>query len=145
MSEMGKAPFHLWIAGILTLLWNAIGAFDYTMTKLRNADYLSAFTPEQQAYFHGFPLWASAGWALGVWGAVLGSILLLARSRHAVTAFAASLAGLAVSSFYQFGLHYGDLERLFGTFPMVFYAGVWIIAITLFVYARRQAAAGVLR
>src|SRR3546814_14306055 len=70
---------------------------DYMMTKLGNADYLSAFTPEQIAYFQGFPLWANIGWAFGVWGSVLGSILLLARSRHAVTAFAVSLLGLAIS------------------------------------------------
>jgi hypothetical protein len=40
-------------------------------------------------------------WALGVWGALAGSMLLLLRSRRAVTAFAASLVGLAVSTGYQ--------------------------------------------
>lgn len=140
-----KTPAHLWIVGIASLLWNAFGAFDYTMTKMKNAEYLSAFTPEQQAYFFGFPLWVNAGWALGVWGALLGSLLLLARSRHAVTLFAVSLLGLAVSSFYQFGMHYAELQRLFGAVPMIFTAVIWVVAIALFVYARRQAAAGVLR
>src|SRR3546814_13177448 len=90
MNAIAKTPVHLWAVGVLSLLWNAVGAFDYMMTKLGNADYLSAFTPEQIAYFQGFPLWANIGWAFGVWGSVLGSILLLARSRHAVTAFARS-------------------------------------------------------
>jgi len=145
MNIAVKTPLHLWIVGVVSLLWNAIGAFDYTMTKMNNAAYLEAFTPEQIAYFQGFPLWANTGWALGVWGSVLGSLLLLARSRHAVTAFAVSLFGLALSSLYQFGMHYGDLTRMFGTFPMIFTAIIWVIAIALLLYSRRQAAAGVLR
>ncbi len=145
MTEAVKTPWHIWAVGVVSLLWNAIGAFDYTMTKLGNADYMASFTADQQAYFQGFPVWANIGWAFGVWASVLGSLLLLVRSRHAVTAFAVSLAGLAVSCFYQFGLHYDDLQRLFGSFPMVFTAIIWIVLIALFVYARRQAAAGVLR
>lgn len=145
MTEVRKTPVHLWIVGVVSLLWNAVGAFDYTMTKMQNPEYLAAFTPEQQAWFASFPLWANIGWALGVWGSVLGSLLLLARSRHAVSAFVVSLVGLAISCIYQFGLHYGDLMRLFGTFPMIFTAIIWVILIALFVYARKQAAVGALR
>lgn len=145
MTEVRKTPVHLWIVGVVSLLWNAVGAFDYTMTKMQNPEYLAAFTPEQQAWFASFPLWANIGWALGVWGSVLGSLLLLARSRHAVSAFVVSLVGLAISCIYQFGLHYGDLMRLFGTFPMIFTAIIWVILIALYLYARKQAAAGVLR
>ena len=109
MTEVTKTPGHLWAVGIVSLLWNAFGAFDYVMTKLRDPGYMAAFTPEQQQIFYSFPLWANVGWALGVWGSVLGSILLLMRSRHAVTAFLLSLVGLALSIIYQFGMHYCDL------------------------------------
>ena len=63
---------------------------DYTMTRLRNLDYLSSAGDPQVllAWIDGFPLWAQAAWALGVWGSVAGSLLLLLRSRHAVLAFA---------------------------------------------------------
>lgn len=145
MTEVTKTPGHLWAVGIVSLLWNAFGAFDYVMTKLRDPGYMAAFTPEQQQFFYSFPLWANVGWALGVWGSVLGSILLLMRSRHAVTAFLLSLVGLALSIIYQFGMHYGDLERMFGMFPMVFTAVIVVIVIALYLYARRQAAVGVLR
>ena len=145
MTEVRKTPWHLWVVGVVSLLWNAVGAFDYTMTKLQNADYLAAFTPEQQAWFAGFPIWANVGWALGVWGSLLGSALLLARSRHAVTALLISMVGLAISCIYQFGLHYAYLTRMFGSFPLIFTAIIWVILIALFLYARRQAATGVLR
>lgn len=145
MNTVIKTPWHLWTVGVLSLLWNAMGALDYSMTKLGNADYLAGFTSEQIAYFQSFPVWANAGWALGVWGSVAGSLLLLARSRHAVIAFLVSLAGLAVSSLYQFGMHWADLQRMFGSVPAIFTAIIWVVVIALFLYARRQAAAGVLR
>lgn len=145
MTDVRKTPWHLWVVGAVSLLWNAVGAFDYTMTKMKNADYLASFTPEQQAYFASFPIWANIGWALGVWGSVIGSALLLARSRHAVTAFLISMIGLALSCIYQFGMHYGDLARMFGSFPLVFTGIIWVILIALYLYARAQVAKGVLR
>ena len=55
-----KAPRHLWIVGTLAVLWNAIGAFDYSASQLRLDFYMSQFTPEQLEYFYGFPTWAVA-------------------------------------------------------------------------------------
>jgi len=96
-----RAPVHLWIVGILSLLWNAFGSYDYLMTNLRNEAYLAAFPAEQLAYFDSLPGWLTAFWALGVWGGLAGALLLLARSRHAVLAFGLSVVGIVVSFGYQ--------------------------------------------
>ena len=97
-------PWHIWATGGLTLLWNAMGAADYTVTHVGGADYLAknGFGPEVIAYFDTLPLWATAGWAMGVWGGVLGSLLLLFRSRFAVLAFALSLLGIAMMTVNSF-------------------------------------------
>jgi hypothetical protein len=50
-----RTPAHLWIVGVLSLLWNAMGAFDYTATRLRLDFYMSQFTPQQLDYFYNFP------------------------------------------------------------------------------------------
>ena len=34
-------PKHLWIVGILSLLWNAMSAFDYKMTQTKNESYMA--------------------------------------------------------------------------------------------------------
>ncbi len=138
-------PKHIWIVGAVSLLWNSFGAVDYVMTQTKNADYLAQFTPEQRDYFANFPFVMEASWAFGVWGALLGSILLLLRSRHAVTAFIVSLAGLAVSTVWQFGLSGTDMMKVFGTGPMIMTALIWVIAIMMLLYARKQKTAGVLR
>jgi cell division protein FtsX len=48
-----------------------------------------------------FPIYAKVGWALGVWGGLLGAILLLMRSRYAVWAFAVSMLGIVLSIGWQ--------------------------------------------
>ena len=96
-----RTPWHLWAVGGLALLWNGFGGYDYVMTQTNNAAYLAQFTPEQRAYFDSFPMWMEVVWAVGVWGAVLGSVLLLLRSKWAFHAFLASLIAFAVIQAYQ--------------------------------------------
>lgn len=94
------ASWHLWVVGILTLLWNSVGVMSYMMTELSQLASLG-MTPDQIAYFDSFPAWATAVWALGVWGAFFGSILLLLRSRLAVTAIVVAVVGLIGTTIYQ--------------------------------------------
>ena len=35
----GPTPKHLWIVGILSLLWNCFGAYDYTMSHMGGLAY----------------------------------------------------------------------------------------------------------
>ena len=141
-GQTAKAPLHLWIVGVLAVLWNAIGAFDYSATQLRLEAYMSAFTPEQLEYFYGFPAWAVAAWAFGVWGAFLGSIALLLRKSWAVWLFGASIAGLVFTTLHNFVLT--DGAALMGPGGIAFSAIIWAIALFLFFYARAMARRGVL-
>ena len=143
--ETAKTPIHLWIVGGLSLIWNAFGGYDYVMTQTNNAGYLEMFTPQQRAFFDSFPLWMEATWAFGVWGAIAGSVLLLMRSRYAVLAFIVSLAGLALSTLWQFGLSGANFGAIFGTRAIFLNAVIWAVAILLLVYAWRQRSSGVLR
>ena len=144
MDGTTRAPTHLWIVGVLATLWNAFGAYDYIMTQTRNEAYLANFSAEARAYFESFPALMEAAWACGIWGAVAGSLLLLARSRYAVWAFAISLAGLLVSTIYQFTMATPPPEMREPAM-MAMMGLIWIVAIVLFLYARRMQARGVLR
>jgi hypothetical protein len=138
-----RAPRHLWVVGILSLLWNAMGAFDYLMTQTRNAGYMGNFTPEQLEYFYGFPSWAVALWALAVWGAVLGSVLLLLRKRLAVPVFLVSFLSMVGTTIYNFGL--SDGWRIMGGLgPALFSAVIFFVALGLVFYSRRMRERGVL-
>ena len=137
-----KAPRQFWVIGIIAVLWNAIGALDYTATQLRLEAYMSAFTPEQLEYFYGFPAWVVAAWAFGVWGAFLGSIALLLRKSWATWLFGASIVGLVFTTLHNFVLT--DGAALMGPGGMAFSAIIWAIALFLFFYARAMTRRGVL-
>lgn len=139
-----RTPWHLWVVGLLSLLWNSVGAFDYLMTKTRNDSYLGSFTPEQLDYFSGFPAWAVACWALSVWGGVLGSALLLLRRRLAVAVFAVSLVAMLPMWAYNYLLTDG-LRIMGGAGALAFSAVIFVVALGLWLYARRLANAGFLR
>ena len=97
----GRAPAHLWIVGLLALLWNGFGCYDYLMTVTGNHAYLAKMSADQLAYMDSLPSWLTAFWALGVWGGLIGSILLLMRSRYSVWAYALSLLGAVIGMGYQ--------------------------------------------
>ena len=137
-----KTPIHLWIVGILALLWNAIGAFDYLATQFELEFYLGSFEPEMLEYFYGIPSWAIAGWAVAVWFAFAGSIGLLLRKCWSVWAFGISIVGMVVSSIHSYLLSNG-LE-IMGAGGLVFSIFIWIIAFGLFFYARAMCKKGVL-
>jgi hypothetical protein len=138
-------PAHLWIVGILATLWNAFGCYDYVMTQSKNKAYLDMMGgPEMAQYFTSYPSWAVGFWAIGVWCALLGSLLLLVRNRLAVPAFGASLAALIIMAIYQFGITNmppGMMTPSMWAMTVI----IWIVAIALLTYARIMSRAGVLR
>lgn len=143
MLERPATPWHLWIIAILALLWNAFGAYDYLMTQTRNEAYMSAFSPEQLEYFYNFPAWMEAFWAIGVWSAFLGAVLLVLRSRFAFHAFVLGLVGLAGSSVYQVTnpAPAGVMDGV----GLVLTIVIWASQILLAIYAFAMTRKGVLR
>jgi len=142
-TEQQKTPWHLWVVGILAVLWNLMGVYDYLMTETRNEAYLANFTPEQLEYFTSFPAWAVATWAISVWGSLIASVLLLLRKRMARDLFLLVLVTMAITFLYNFVLSNG-LEVMGDAISLVFTGLIIVVAVLLYVYARRQAAAGVL-
>jgi hypothetical protein len=140
MATTARTPAHLWIVAILSTLWNAFGCYNYLMAQTGR---LTQLTPEMRAWMEGFAPWMHAAWAVGVWFSLLGSLLLLARSRFAELAFWLSLAGLAVNSFAQIVLN--PPPGGFGTSESAIMAMIWAILIGLLVYSRRMRTRGVLR
>ncbi len=146
MADGTKTPWHLWLVGVVSLLWNGFGAFDFIMTNTQGQAYMraSGMTQPMIDYFLAMPDWMYAPWIAGVWGAVAGSILLLLRMRWAVYAFAISLVGAVVS------LVFGLMNPMPGLPPEMAAMKVmpWIIAVisaALLFYARAMAKKSVLR
>ena len=139
------APWHYWLVAVGAVLWNSFGAYDYTMSQLKGDAYYHQMgaTDAQIAFMHGYPAWMVAVWAIGVWGAALGSLLLLVRSRHAVPAFGASLAAFLVSLVYTYAL--SDGGKIMGQKGTIMEAMILVGCLFFVWYARLMAKRGVLR
>src|SRR6476646_5074726 len=145
-----RTPVHLWIVGILSQLWNCFGAYDYVMTRTHNMEYLRTAMPGVDpkvglAWVEGMPMYAQFGWGLGVWFALLGSILLLIRSRWAVWSFGLSLLGALLSLGYQLLMAPPMPGATESPAMKVMPLFIIAVAIGLFLYARAMEKRGVLR
>ncbi len=139
-----STPRHLWVVGIVALLWNAMGAMDYVLTQTRNEAYMSQFTSEQLAFFYGFPTWVVAAWAIAVWAGVLGAVLLLLRKRLAVPVFLASLVAMVITTFHNYVLSDGMEVMGKDAMALGFTVVIFLVAIALFLYARAMQKRGTL-
>ena len=113
-SMTTRMPWHLWVVGVIAVLWNAYGGYDYTMSMTQGATYMAAsgMTPDQIAYYDTMPVWMTGVWAIGVWGGVLGSLLLLMRNKLAFPVFAVSFGAFLLSLLYVYGL--SDSGKMMG-------------------------------
>lgn len=92
------APWHLWAVGLAALLWNGLGVALWAGTSFMAESFLGGLPADHRAYVLGLPAWSTLTWGLGVLGGAAGAILLVLRSRLAVPAFAASLAGAVANT-----------------------------------------------
>jgi hypothetical protein len=147
-AATAKTPWHLWVVGAITLFWNAYGATDYTMTQMGNRGWIANMGFDEATidimlqFLSSAPAWADAAWALGVWGGVIGSILLLARSRWSIPLYAVSLAGVIGSMIYQAKAEYPPELAEMGNSPIMYI--VLTIAVALLLYSIAMRRRGVL-
>ncbi len=140
-----KTPWHLWLVGVVAVLFNAIGVFDFVMSMTQGASYMASagMTQAQIAHYLQMPVWMTAVWAIGVWGAILGSVLILLRNRLAVPVFAVSLSAFLVSLLYTYVLTDGG--AIMGTTMAIVSAVITALLLFFLWYSRLMTRQGVLR
>ncbi len=139
-----KAPGHLWIVGLLALLWNAVFIYEFVMINTRNLNYLAVLPAEQRAYLDAIPDWVRIFWALYVFGALAGALLLLMRSRFAGLAFAFSFLGMVVNLFYGLFLSPHSILEIGGGVALVFTISMILVTLFFWAYSRHMVRIGVL-
>lgn len=94
-----KTPWHLWLVGVVAVLFNSIGVYDFVMSMVQGPSYMASagMTPAQIAHYQALPAWMTVDWAIGVFSALAGSVLILLRNKLAWPVLAVSLAAFLVS------------------------------------------------
>lgn len=141
--NLDKAHRKLKIIGILALVWNCIGVMDFVLTNTRTESYIEAFEPEMLAFLESFPMWATAAWAVAVFAAAFGSLLLVMRKKLAAPVLVLALIGLLVSYFHKFVMHDG-MKIMGGGGSIVMTIAIGAIASYLAYYANSLKDKGIL-
>ena len=90
-----RVPWHLWVIGSLSLLWNASGAYTIMMAQSGAPMDMDA---NEIAYYAAQAPWFVAVVDMVLISATLAAIELLLRRRWAVHLYGLSLAGIAVTA-----------------------------------------------
>ena len=134
-----KVPWHLWVVGMLSLLWNAAGA--YTIVSAQQGT-LADIKPDEAAYYAAQTGWFVAVTDIALFGAILAALALLIRSRWAVTLYAISLAAIIVTNGYDLAM--GTSRMMTNTATIVVTLAIWVLAALQLWYAWAMKGRGVL-
>jgi len=101
MSNEAVRGIHwsFWLVSVFALLWNAGGAINYLMQT--NLEFVSTLPETHRAIIEGRPAWATGGFAIGVFGGVIGCLLLLLRKSIAYYVFIISLLGIIITMIHS--------------------------------------------
>ena len=94
-STKRKVHWSFWAIGAIALIYNLMGCFNFIwqMNPAAVADMPAAY----RTLIETRPVWATAVFALAVFGSLFGSVLLLLRSRLSTYTFIAATLGGVLS------------------------------------------------
>ena len=133
-----RAPYWLVAASLGGIAWNIFGAVQFagSVTATEASLFASGLTAEQAAVMTGYPTWMTLAFAVGVFGGLAGSVLLLLRRAQARLVLAASL--IAYIALWIGDLAHGVFAAM-GTPQVVILTTVVAIAAALYAVSRHPA------
>ena len=132
--SMEKPPLWFWIVSILALLWNLMGVLAYLQQSFMTEEALTALSEAERALLETRPAWATAAFALAVWGGLLGCTALLLRKKWARPVLLISLVGILVQMFHS--LFIGKNLEVYGPGEISMPLLIILIGVGLVVFAR---------
>lgn len=143
MSETNKPGIVFWIIGIIALIWNGMGVYNYLQQAYKTEAVMAKFNADQLALLESLPAWMTALFAIAVFAGALGSIALLMRKKVAVMLFILSFIAATVQQLYWiFGT---DAVEIFNeSQPYLMPILVIVVAAFLAWYSKNQKAKGIL-
>ncbi len=125
-EKVGGVHWSFWSIGAVALIWNVMGVLNYFVQM--NPDVVAAYRESERAIIEGRPAWATAAFAIAVFGGALGCLLLLLRKSAAYYLFIASLLGVIVTMTHTLGVDIDfGLGEILGIILMPLAAAAFLI------------------
>ena len=135
-----KPPVWFWIIAVVALLWNAMGVMQYLGQAYLTENFKEQYTAEQLEMIANVPAWATAAFAIAVFGGLLGSVLLLLRKKLAYMLFLISLLAVAVQLYHNFVVV--DSIEIMGSIAAIMSGFITFLAIFLLWFSKFSAKKG---
>ncbi len=135
MTTTKKTAIY-WIVGVLALIWNGMGVFQYLSMQYMKEEMAAAMTPEQNALMESLPTWYTAVFAIAVFAGILGSILLLLQKKAATPLFLISLLAVLIQMGYW--LLGTNAREVMGNQAAFMPVTVIIVAVFLYFFSRKK-------
>lgn len=97
-----RCHWSFWLIAAVTLIWNVLGCINFVMQM--NSEVVAQMAETHRAIIAGRPWWATAAFALAVFGGAAGCLLLLLKKSVAFHVLIASLLGVVVTMIHTLGI-----------------------------------------
>jgi hypothetical protein len=101
---MNKPNKVFFAVGIIGLLWNAMGSFQFIHQVLNTETFRNQYTNEQLQLLDNAPFWVIIAFGFAVFFGLFGCIALLLKKSIAYPLFLLSLLGIICQMFYNWVL-----------------------------------------
>ncbi|MCH2078033.1 MAG: hypothetical protein MK180_14345 [Rhodobacteraceae bacterium] len=122
MSET-RPPFMFWAIAVVGVLWNFIGCWNYILQT--NPEAVAQMPEVYRFVVENRPSWATAAFAISVYGGAVGCILMLLRRRVALALLIISLLGSIMIFYFSFrvlGIEPATASALLMSIGLVWFA-----------------------
>lgn len=138
-----NTPKWFFAAAVIALIWNLMGVAAFISHATMSDEAIAALPEAERALYETVPLWATAAFAIAVFGGALGSILLLLRRKLAEPVLIASLAGILIQFVHSFFI--AKSMEVYGPGSIVMPVMVIVIGAALVWLAQKAGKTGWLR
>lgn len=134
VREDGKPTLLFWAVSVLAVIWGISGVIDYYLITTQHPEYLKQLPAEFNDMIASFPLWREIVWLISIVGALLGGLLMLARSAWAVPVLWAVPISMLIG-FVGYDLLIANGIEAYGTYGILASTIMIIISLVLALYA----------
>lgn len=140
INSTNKPSMSFWIISVIALVWNLIGVMAYMAQAYMTDESIAALPEAEKVMYENVPAWATAAFAIGVFGGAIGCILLLLRKKLATSLFIISLLGVLVQMVYNFMI--SKAAEVYGPGGMIMPVMVILIGFFLVWYSKKSITKG---
>lgn len=102
MNHSVKIPLWFFVVGLVATAWNGIGVVAFISDVMQTPEQIALLPEAHQTLRNERPIWATAAFAMAVFGGLLGSLCLLSRQKLCSVLYAVSLIGLVGQNIHHF-------------------------------------------